>query len=84
MQLTRNRLLTLPSSQVAFAKKNGSIIVYDAAYALYISDPNCPKTIYEIPGACPERGGSLVRRCHAAAGLPAACRAAALQPPLVA
>jgi len=25
--------------------------VYDAAYALFISDPNCPKTIYEIPGA---------------------------------
>jgi LL-diaminopimelate aminotransferase len=36
---------------VAFAKKNGSILVYDAAYALYISDPNCPKSIYEIPGA---------------------------------
>ena len=39
-----------PCLQVAFAKKNGSIIVYDAAYALYISDDNCPKTIYEIPG----------------------------------
>nr|QKY14834.1 Ll-diaminopimelate aminotransferase (DAPAT) [Polytomella parva] len=36
---------------VAFARKNGSILVYDAAYALYISDPNCPKTIFEIPGA---------------------------------
>jgi len=36
---------------VAFARKNGSILVYDAAYALYISNPDCPKTIYEIPGA---------------------------------
>mmetsp|Transcript_12449 Transcript_12449/g.37435 ORF Transcript_12449/g.37435 Transcript_12449/m.37435 type:complete len:460 (+) Transcript_12449:201-1580(+) len=36
---------------VAHARKNGSIIVYDAAYALYISDRNCPKSIFEIPGA---------------------------------
>jgi LL-diaminopimelate aminotransferase len=36
---------------VRFARDNGSIIVYDAAYALYISDPDCPRTIYEIPGA---------------------------------
>eukprot|EP00270_Netrium_digitus_P009226 TRINITY_DN27_c0_g1_i2.p1 TRINITY_DN27_c0_g1~~TRINITY_DN27_c0_g1_i2.p1 ORF type:complete len:484 (+),score=113.87 TRINITY_DN27_c0_g1_i2:26-1453(+) len=36
---------------VEFARKNGSIIVYDSAYAIYISDPNCPKSIYEIPGA---------------------------------
>ncbi|KAK9828942.1 hypothetical protein WJX72_002939 [[Myrmecia] bisecta] len=44
---TRQQLTEL----VAFAKKNGSIIVYDAAYALYISDDNCPKSIFEIPGA---------------------------------
>lgn len=44
---TREQLQQL----VAFARKNGSIIVYDAAYALYISDPNCPKTIFEIEGA---------------------------------
>jgi LL-diaminopimelate aminotransferase len=36
---------------VAFAKQNGSIIIYDAAYALFISDPDCPRTIFEIPGA---------------------------------
>lgn len=36
---------------VNFAKKNGSLLVYDAAYALYITNPDCPKTIYEIPGA---------------------------------
>ncbi|KAL4853971.1 LL-diaminopimelate aminotransferase [Chlorella vulgaris] len=39
------------TSLVEFARANGSIIVYDAAYALYISDDNCPKSIYEIPGA---------------------------------
>lgn len=32
------------------ARKNGSIIIYDAAYALYIEDDNCPKSIFEIPG----------------------------------
>ncbi|KAI5071058.1 hypothetical protein GOP47_0013309 [Adiantum capillus-veneris] len=35
---------------VGFAKANGSIIVYDSAYAMYISDGS-PKSIYEIPGA---------------------------------
>jgi LL-diaminopimelate aminotransferase len=35
---------------VAFARKNGSIIVYDSAYAIYIEDDS-PKSIYEIPGA---------------------------------
>lgn len=44
---TREELTQL----VEFVKKNGSILIYDAAYSLYISDPNCPKTIYEIPGA---------------------------------
>jgi LL-diaminopimelate aminotransferase len=36
---------------VAFAKRTGAIIIYDAAYAIYIDRPDCPKTIYEIPGA---------------------------------
>ena len=36
---------------VDFARANGSIIIYDAAYAMYISDDNCPKSIFEIPGA---------------------------------
>ncbi|KAF6988241.1 hypothetical protein CFC21_005808 [Triticum aestivum] len=35
---------------VKFAKDNGSIIVYDSAYAMYISDDS-PKSILEIPGA---------------------------------
>lgn len=36
---------------VAFAKKNRSIIIFDAAYAIYIKDPNLPRSIYEIEGA---------------------------------
>ncbi|GAV75371.1 Aminotran_1_2 domain-containing protein [Cephalotus follicularis] len=35
---------------VQFAKKNGSILVYDSAYALYMSNDN-PRSIFEIPGA---------------------------------
>jgi LL-diaminopimelate aminotransferase len=44
---TRAQLTAL----VAHAKETGSIIVYDAAYSIYISNPDCPKSIYEIPGA---------------------------------
>lgn len=36
---------------VSFAKANKSIIIFDSAYASYISDPSLPKSIYEIPGA---------------------------------
>jgi len=43
---TREQLTQL----VEFAKKNGSIIVYDSAYAMYMSDDN-PRSIFEIPGA---------------------------------
>ncbi len=43
---TREQLTEL----VAFARKNGSIIVYDAAYAIYIED-GAPKSIFEIEGA---------------------------------
>ncbi|KAM3340958.1 LL-diaminopimelate aminotransferase isoform X8 [Capsicum galapagoense] len=39
---------------VQFAKDNGSIIVYDSAYAMYTCDDS-PKSIFEIPGA-KERG----------------------------
>lgn len=38
---------------MAFARKNGSIIIYDAAYAIYISDPERPQSIFEIPGDAP-------------------------------
>ena len=43
---TREQLTRL----VQFAKENGSIIVYDSAYAMYMSDDN-PRSIFEIPGA---------------------------------
>ncbi len=36
---------------VDFTKKNRSILIYDSAYAVYIRDPNLPKSIYEIEGA---------------------------------
>ncbi len=36
---------------VAWARKTDSIILFDAAYESYISDPSLPRSIYEIPGA---------------------------------
>lgn len=36
---------------VQFAKKNNAILIYDAAYACYIRDPEIPRSIYEIEGA---------------------------------
>lgn len=36
---------------VQWAKANGSIIVFDAAYAPFIKSANVPKSIYEIDGA---------------------------------
>src|SRR5205814_6416049 len=36
---------------VAYALKNKAIILYDAAYEAYITEPGIPHSIYEIPGA---------------------------------
>ncbi|NLM00147.1 MAG: LL-diaminopimelate aminotransferase [Treponema sp.] len=36
---------------VDFAKLNGCIIIFDAAYSAFIRDESLPKTIYEIPGS---------------------------------
>lgn len=36
---------------VAFAKRNRSILIYDAAYSVYIRDADIPRSIYEIEGA---------------------------------
>tara|TARA_Y100000310_G_C20674879_1_gene812414 strand:+ start:776 stop:1996 length:1221 start_codon:yes stop_codon:yes gene_type:complete len=36
---------------VDFAKKNKSILLFDAAYSEYIQDPKLPKSIFEIEGA---------------------------------
>jgi LL-diaminopimelate aminotransferase len=38
-------------SWVKYARQNGSVILFDAAYEAYISDPAIPHSIYEIPGA---------------------------------
>jgi LL-diaminopimelate aminotransferase len=39
------------ASWVDYAKHNGSIILFDAAYEAYIGSPGIPHSIYEIPGA---------------------------------
>ncbi|MBQ7840995.1 MAG: LL-diaminopimelate aminotransferase [Lachnospiraceae bacterium] len=36
---------------VDYANKNGSVILYDAAYEAYISEPGIPHSIYECEGA---------------------------------
>ena len=36
---------------VDYANANGSIILYDAAYEAFITDPAIPHSIYEVPGA---------------------------------
>ncbi len=36
---------------VKYARENKAIIIFDAAYTEYISDPSLPRTIYEIEGA---------------------------------
>jgi LL-diaminopimelate aminotransferase len=36
---------------VDYAQRNGSIILFDAAYEAYITDPAIPHSIYEIEGA---------------------------------
>ncbi|MGC3988735.1 MAG: aminotransferase class I/II-fold pyridoxal phosphate-dependent enzyme [Chthoniobacteraceae bacterium] len=36
---------------VKYALQNDTLLLFDAAYESYISDPNVPHSIYEIPGA---------------------------------
>ncbi len=36
---------------VAWARANDAVILFDAAYEAYISDPSLPRSIYEIDGA---------------------------------
>jgi LL-diaminopimelate aminotransferase len=36
---------------VAYAREHGAILLYDAAYEGYISEPDVPHSIFEIPGA---------------------------------
>jgi LL-diaminopimelate aminotransferase len=44
---TRDQL----AAWVEYARLHESVILYDAAYEAYISDPAIPRSIYEIPGA---------------------------------
>lgn len=45
--LSRQRL----AEWVSYARKNHSVILYDAAYERFISEPGVPHSIYEIEGA---------------------------------
>ncbi len=36
---------------VAYARRHGSLILFDAAYEAYITEPGIPHSIYEVPGA---------------------------------
>jgi LL-diaminopimelate aminotransferase len=36
---------------VTYAKENGSLILFDAAYEAFITDSKIPHSIYEVPGA---------------------------------
>lgn len=45
--MTRDQL----AAWVAWARRHDALIVFDAAYEAYISDPDLPRTIYEIPEA---------------------------------
>ena len=44
---TRAQLQTF----VDYAREHQAVIIFDAAYCAYISDPDLPRTIYEIEGA---------------------------------
>ena len=44
---TRDKL----KAWVEYARKNRALILFDAAYAVFIRDDELPHTIYEIPGA---------------------------------
>ncbi len=35
---------------VDYANKQGAVILYDAAYEAFVTDPQVPRSIYEIPG----------------------------------
>jgi len=36
---------------VDFAREKGAVILYDAAYEIFVSDPACPRSVFEIEGA---------------------------------
>jgi LL-diaminopimelate aminotransferase len=36
---------------VAYARSNHAVIIFDAAYAAFVTDPSLPRSIYEVAGA---------------------------------
>ena len=71
-------------SWVAYALEHKAILLFDAAYEAYITDPELPHSIFEIPGArecaiefrsCSKNGGFTGVRC-ACTGVPKSLRAA--------
>ncbi len=36
---------------VDYCRRNGSLLLFDAAYEAYVTDPDVPRSIYELPGA---------------------------------
>jgi LL-diaminopimelate aminotransferase len=36
---------------VAYARKNQAVILYDAAYESFVTDPSIPRSIFSVPGA---------------------------------
>jgi LL-diaminopimelate aminotransferase len=47
----RRRISEVLARWVDYAKKNDAILLFDAAYEAYISDPAVPHSIYEVDGA---------------------------------
>jgi LL-diaminopimelate aminotransferase len=45
--VTREKL----EAWVEFARRHGAVVLFDAAYEAFITDPKLPRSIYEIPGA---------------------------------
>ncbi len=39
------------SEYVSYARKHGGVVIFDASYSEYISDPSLPRSIYEVEGA---------------------------------
>jgi aspartate/methionine/tyrosine aminotransferase len=50
---------------VNYALKHGSLLLFDAAYEAYITDPEIPHSIYEIPGCAGlrDRVSLLLKKC---------------------
>ncbi|MFO8088760.1 MAG: LL-diaminopimelate aminotransferase [Desulfatiglandaceae bacterium] len=46
-------VITLPRLKqwVDYARENRSLILFDAAYAVFVKDPDVPRSIYEVEGA---------------------------------